>query len=58
MQVEIVRHNNSTHDTHGLQQHIRIAVRAPGHKHSLENFSLIRGWYNVLKDMKNKLIMT
>lgn len=54
MQIEIVGHYDGTDNAHRLQQDIRVAVGAPGHKHPLKNFPLVGGWHNILKN--NKII--
>lgn len=39
VQIKIVRHDDRTDDSHSLQQHLRVAVRAPRNQRTFRNLS-------------------
>lgn len=56
MEVDVVRHDDSSDDTHGLNQLDRPAVLAIRDKHPLQQFRLVRSHRHVLGD--NGVIMS
>jgi hypothetical protein len=54
VEIEIVRHDDSTNDSDGLEQGLLVAVCAPRKEHTLHKLSLVRGNHDVLHKRKNR----